>query len=112
MMNLNLTRGAVALCAAATLTACAPSPDQIAAAPLPLDTFAGTTCSRAETLLHTAEINLASLEIRQARSARNDALGVVLLGVPTSSLQGGDKSEQIANLKGQINALEHRLEGC
>jgi hypothetical protein len=39
-------------------------------------------------------------------------LGVFLIGVPVSSLSGGDRAGQIATLKGQVLALETRLAGC
>lgn len=94
------------------LAACAQSPDKIAAVQLPADTYANVSCSRAATLKHTAEVNLESLSIRQKKAARSDAIGVALLGVPTGSLAGGDKSSEIANLKGQINALNVRLSRC
>jgi hypothetical protein len=41
-----------------------------------------------------------------------DAVGVLLIGVPVSSLTGGDVSGQIALEKGKIAALDARLLGC
>lgn len=102
----------VAAAALLAVTACAQGPYQIEPSAVPLDTFTGTSCSRAESLLSVARVNLESLSIRQEKTARNDALGVALVGVPLSSLQGGDKSAEIADLKGEIIALEHRLESC
>ena len=41
-----------------------------------------------------------------------DAVGVFLIGVPVSSLTGGDVSGHIAASKGKILALEARMTGC
>jgi hypothetical protein len=41
-----------------------------------------------------------------------DAVGVLLIGVPVSSLTGGDVSGQIALEKGKIAALDARLLSC
>lgn len=110
MMKL-LLKGAAAAALIATV-ACAPAPSSIKPAAVPLNTYAKTSCSRASTLLSTARVNLASLEDRQRQTARNDTLGVILIGVPTASATGGDKQGQIALLKGQIIALQHRMEKC
>jgi hypothetical protein len=41
-----------------------------------------------------------------------DAIGVFLIGVPVSSLSGGDKEGLIAAAKGKELALQNRLLGC
>lgn len=48
----------------------------------------------------------------RAKSAADDALGVFLLGIPMSSLTGGDKAGDIATSKGKIAALEARAATC
>lgn len=44
---------------------------------------------------------LAALEKQQSSAATGDALGVFLIGVPTTSLTGGDKAGEIAVEKGK-----------
>jgi hypothetical protein len=41
-----------------------------------------------------------------------DAVGVLLIGVPISSLSGSDKEGLIAASKGKIIAMETRLRSC
>ena len=44
-----------------------------------------------------------SAQQRQARS--NDTIGVILLGLPVSSLSGGNVADQVARLKGEQQTL-------
>ncbi len=58
--------------------------------------------------------NLAALSKQQNSAANGDAFGVFLIGVPTSSVFGGDKEGLVATSKGKINAMESALrsKGC
>jgi hypothetical protein len=47
---------------------------------------------------------LASAQQNEARQA--DSVGVIFLGLPVSSLSGGNVADQIAHLKGQKETLE------
>jgi hypothetical protein len=94
-----------------TLAACAPRPDAIAPVALG-DAYAGTTCAAARQTLTQKQAELATASTAQSNAATGDALGVLLIGVPVSSLSGGDRAGQIATLKGQVLALEARLAGC
>lgn len=73
----------------AMLAACAKSPNQIKAVP-----NAGP-CTKAD------RDKLAELSSRQESTANADALGVLLIGVPTGSLAGNDHEAEIAILKGR-----------
>ena len=42
-------------------------------------------------------------------SGDGDAVGVFLIGVPTSSTFGGDKEGQVAVSKGKVNAINSAL---
>lgn len=99
------------LIAALLLSACAAQPDAIAPVALG-DAYAGVSCTAARAQLTQSRAELAALSDAQRQAATGDALGVFLLGVPVSSLSGGDKAGQIATVKGQILALETRLMGC
>lgn len=43
---------------------------------------------------------------QQEEARGNDIAGVILIGLPVSSLSGDNIAPQIANLKGQKNAIE------
>ena len=55
---------------------------------------------------------LSTLSVQQNNAVAGDAVGVFLIGVPVSSLSGGDKAGEIAATKGKIIALEARLASC
>lgn len=96
---------------AGALAACARGPDAIA--PVALGpAFQSTPCSDARALLAQERAQLASMAQSQRSAQMGDALGVFLLGVPVSSLTGGDREGAIATSKGKVLALEARLTGC
>jgi hypothetical protein len=99
------------LLATLLLAACAAQPDAIAPVALG-DAYGGVSCTNARALMAQKQAELATLSAAQRDAAAGDAVGVFLLGVPVSSLSGGDKAGQIATVKGQILALETRLVGC
>jgi hypothetical protein len=63
-------------------------------------------------MLSAERQTLATREAAQRSAVTGDALGVFLIGVPMSSLSGGDKAGQIGASKGKVLALEARLAGC
>ncbi|MGP9804065.1 hypothetical protein [Paracoccus sp. NSM] len=96
---------------AAIAAGCAKSPDAIAPVSMG-NAYAGVSCQSASDELTAARANLAALESAQRGAVAGDAIGVFLIGVPTSSLMGGDKAGQIATEKGRVIALESRLRSC
>ncbi|MER8912245.1 hypothetical protein NKI32_00165 [Mesorhizobium sp. M0761] len=78
-----------ALVILAVLAGCATPPDKIAGVP-----NAGP-CTPAD------KERLAVLTNQQNKAATGDALGVFLIGVPVSSMSGGDHETEIAVLKGR-----------
>lgn len=104
-------RTIAAFTVAASLAACAQSPDAIA--PVSMSgAFDGLSCQRAAAELTAERMTLASLESAQRGAVAGDALGVFFVGVPISSLTGGDKAGLIAASKGRVIALENRLRAC
>ena len=91
---------------ALVLTACAKRPDAIAPTAIPMDAYTNMSCDELLTLLATEQANLAALSQQQNNAATGDALGVFLIGVPVSSVGGGDKEGNIAVSKGKIQAIE------
>lgn len=100
-----------AIASAATLTACAQSPSAIQPVSMG-NAYSGISCSAARAALASERSHLASLEAAQKGAVAGDAIGVFLIGVPVSSLSGGDQAGAIATSKGKIVALENRLLHC
>lgn len=101
----------IAITAAAALAACAQSPSAIAPVSMG-NAFASVSCTDARAGMTAERANLASLSTAQKSAVTGDAIGVFLIGVPLSSLSGGDKAGEIATSKGKIVALENRLMNC
>lgn len=98
--------------AATALAGCAQGPDSIAPAAMPGGMYDGLSCQQAAAEYHNVSQTLAALEGRQRGAVAGDAVGVLLIGVPVSSLTGGDKAGLIALEKGKKLGLEARLAAC
>ena len=95
----------------ASLAACAKSPDAIVPVSMG-DAYASMSCANAQDALYREQSTLASLSAAQSNAVAGDAVGVLLIGVPVSSLSGSDKEGLIAASKGKIIAMETRLRSC
>ena len=93
------------------LAACAQSPSAIAPVSM-AGAYDGLTCAQAQQLLAAERTALVSLSAAQQGAVAGDAVGVFLIGVPMSSLTGGDQSGAIALSKGKVAAFEAKLAGC
>lgn len=93
------------------VAACAQSPDAIAPVSM-AGAFDNVSCDYARAALLAERQTLASLSSAQSSAVAGDAVGVLLIGVPVSSLTGGDKAGSIAASKGKVIALENRLVRC
>jgi hypothetical protein len=114
ILNSGRFRGSVsplALVLALVVSACAQSPSAI-----PPVSMAGAyddiSCDRARQMLAAERTTLASLSAAQQGAVTGDAVGVLLIGVPMSSLSGGDKAGEIGLSKGKIAAFEAKLSTC
>ncbi|WP_040593976.1 hypothetical protein [Mesorhizobium metallidurans] len=87
-----MKRFALTISMLAGLVACATPPDKIAGVP-----NAGP-CTQAD------RERLAIVTNQQNKAVTGDALGVFLIGVPVSSMSGGDHETEIAILKGRCGA--------
>jgi hypothetical protein len=96
------------------MTGCAKRPDAIVPVDIPMAAYSNLDCKRiaAETIAENEK--LASLSKSQNSAATGDALGVFLVGVPVSSVTGGDKEGMIAVSKGKVQALQNAsmAKGC
>ncbi len=88
------------------VSACAQNPDKIEAVSVSGDPYSRLSCSQlaAEKLKVSQELENAATQQRKA--ATGDTIGVLLLGLPVSTIMGGDQETQIAVNKGQIQELE------
>ena len=102
---------ALTLPAALLITACAKSPEAIEPVSMG-NTYAGITCAQAQALSKQESQRLTTLSEAQRKAATNDAVGVFLIGVPVSSLNGNDRAGTIATTKGKLAALDARLASC
>ena len=107
-----MTRHALALGLIASLAACAQSPDAIAPAILPAGSYDALTCDAAMTERLILATSIDTLSRQQRDAVAGDALGVLIFGVPLSSLSGGDKAGLLAVEKGKALALDARLRRC
>ena len=101
----------IALALIAVTAACAPRPDAIAPVSMG-NAYAAYDCRAAAADLAAERQKLTGLEQAQRNAATGDAIGVFLIGVPTSSLTGGNKAGDIGASKGKIIALEARVSNC
>jgi len=95
----------------AALSACASTPDSIVPVSMG-NAFASMSCPSARSMIADERDTLSMLSVQQNNAVAGDAIGVFLIGVPVSSLSGGDKEGAIAATKGKILALEARLKTC
>lgn len=104
-------KNAITIAAVAALSACAPSAKSVAPVSMG-DAYAGITCQDAASRLTSERTTLAALEKKQNSAAAGDAFGVFLIGVPTSSVFGGNVAGDLAASKGKVAAYEARLASC
>ncbi|WP_127143320.1 hypothetical protein [Pelagibacterium montanilacus] len=93
------------LAAVVLLAGCAKRPESIAPSYVSHLTYMDLSCS--QLLEERARVDAAYTQAAQAQNdaASGDAVGVFFLGMPTSTLSGGNIAPQVANLKGQQEAL-------
>lgn len=88
------------------LAGCATPPEKIAAVQMSGAEYAGMSCAEMGVERARLAESLAVNVKHQKDTVTADALGVILLGVPTGSLAGGDKETYIAVEKGRLAAIE------
>jgi len=88
---------------------CAQTPESIAPQYVSYLQYSGLSCAQLgqELTRLDAALTAASSEQQQARTG--DAVGILLLGLPTASMTGQNIAPQIASYKGQENALHEAI---
>ena len=98
----------------ALLIGCATKPSDIAPQYISELSYQGYTCEQMANE-HGRLVNaLSAASDAQWKARSNDTAGVMLLGLPTASLSGGNQAANIARLKGEIEAIEKaaNLKNC
>lgn len=96
-----LTLALVALAAS-----CAKSPESIAPAYVSDRLYQGLDCDQLAEEQANLQAALSTASQAQSDARTNDIVGIVLLGLPVSTLSGGNVAYQVADLKGQIRAVQ------
>jgi hypothetical protein len=93
---------------------CAKRPDAITPISLPTTAYVNLDCSQLVAEHQKSKTALDVASKAQNSAATGDAVGVFLIGVPVSSLGGGDQEGQVALHKGEIVAIEavQKNKGC
>jgi hypothetical protein len=85
---------------------CAKSPESIAPAYVSTVNFQSWSCNQLAEEGRRLNQALAEASTQQRNARTNDTIGVIFLGLPVSSLSGDNIAPQIANLKGQMVAVQ------
>ena len=87
------------------LAGCAKPPEEIVAANVPVDPYARQSCAELSTLQVQKQQSLSQLETIQRATAQEDSDSMKAIHIPVGSIRGGDKEEEIARTKGELNAI-------
>lgn len=104
----------VVLAALLTASGCAKNPDSITALSMPVNAYSGLNCDQLALEYQRSAASLSARSAEQRQAVTGDAVGVFLIGVPMSSLTGGDKEGLVAQHKGEVIAIQaaQRQNGC
>jgi hypothetical protein len=87
------------------VTACAKSPESIAPAYVSEINFQHWNCVQLGEESARLSQALAQASTQQENARTNDTVGVILIGLPVSSLSGDNIAPEIARLKGETEAV-------
>lgn len=99
-------RTSVVVCMAVLACGCAMKPESVKPAYISEMTYRDWTCDQlaAEQARLAAALSSACDAQRHARAG--DTWGVILLGLPVSTLSGNNQAAEIARLKGELQAVQ------
>ena len=89
--------------------ACAKNPESIAPAYVSEVNYQGYSCQQLAQEQQRLNEAYTVAEAQQKKARSNDIAGVILLGLPVSSMSGDNIAPQIANLKGQQEAVRKTM---
>ncbi len=96
------------------LVACAQTPESIQPSYVSPNEYAGWSCSSMRAEASRINDALATASKQQSNARSGDVAGVILLGLPVSSLSGANVAPEVARLKGHKETLERTMNkrGC
>ena len=94
------------------MAGCAAAPNSITAAPVAPGAYSGLDCDHLSIERAAVDTELSDLEKHQETARTWDGVGLILFGLPMSSMTGGNHENDIAKLKGQHNALVEQGASC
>lgn len=99
---------------AALLSACAKAPESISPAYVSELTYQGLQCDQLAAELARLNYAYSNAATQQNKARTNDVVGVILIGLPVSSLSGDNIAPEIARLKGEQEAVRKTMimKGC
>jgi starvation-inducible outer membrane lipoprotein len=109
VMNVTgLKRVAVAI-AAFGLASCAQAPEEVRPAYVSSVAFDSWNCRQLGEEQARLQTALVAASTQQNQTRSNDVAGWLLLGLPVGSMSGGNVAPEIANYKGQIEAVQQAM---
>ncbi len=91
------------------LAGCAKKPEAIAPAYVSHMQYQAFTCSQLASEAARLDAALAQVSEAQRNARSGDVAGVILLGLPVSSMSGGNVADQVAAVKGQQVAVQQSM---
>ncbi len=91
------------------LASCATSASGVAPMSVSSSEYTNLTCEETTDLLSAKRSDLKVLEEAQNKAARQDAWGVFLVAVPISKITGAAVEGDLAQVKGEVIAIERAL---
>lgn len=90
---------------ALALAACAAAPESIQATYVPETPFQAMSCEQLAAEQSRLAMSLEQASAQQRNARTNDTLGVIFVGMPLSSMSGGNVSTTIAQQRGMQEAM-------
>jgi hypothetical protein len=102
------------LALAVTAVGCAKAPESIAPAYVSTVPYSSWSCKQLGEETQRIDAAYATAATQQKQARGNDIAGVILIGLPVSSLSGDNIAPQIAQLKGEQDAVRKTMisKGC
>jgi hypothetical protein len=88
------------------LAGCAKQPGDIVAASVPTDPYMQMSCQSLASERESRQTRLGTLSGEQEETANRDAAWMTIVHIPVASMARGDHAGEIADLKGQIAAID------
>ena len=111
---INSTGLILGLCVLLLIAGCAAKPESIAPAYVSEMSYADWKCKSLGEEQQRVVNALATASDAQRVARNNDIAGVILIGLPVSSLSGSNQAAQISRLKGELEAIQRTgvKKGC